>query len=66
MQGLGNLKLTLAEPSNHDFDMLEGILKGIDCEIDVMVLPDPWVGSSSMRNYGVYVTLNCMSQNMAH
>ena len=48
--GLGNLKLTMAEPNDHDFDMSEGILKGIDCEIDVMVLPDPWVGFASMRN----------------
>ena len=50
MQGLGNLKLTLAEPSNHDFDMLEGILKGIDCEIDVKLLHDPLVGFASKRN----------------
>jgi hypothetical protein len=35
-----NLVRSLAEPSVHDFDMLEGILKGIDCEIDVMVLLD--------------------------
>jgi hypothetical protein len=48
--GLGNFKLTLAEPSDHDFDMLKGILKGIDCEIDVMVLHDPLIDFASMSN----------------
>jgi hypothetical protein len=46
--GLGNLKLTLAEPSDHDFDMSEGIMKGIDCEIDVKLLPDLLIDSASM------------------
>jgi hypothetical protein len=41
MQQLGEQMLTLAEPSDHDFDMSEGILKGIDCEIDVKLLPNP-------------------------
>jgi hypothetical protein len=48
--GRGKLKLTLAEPSDHDFDMSEGILKGIDCEIDVKLLPDPLIDSVSTRN----------------
>jgi hypothetical protein len=50
MLGLGNFKLTLAEPSDHDFDMSKGILKGIDCEIDVMVLHDPLIDFASMSN----------------
>ena len=50
MQGLGEQMLTLAEPSDHDFDMSEGILKGIDCEIDVKLLLDPLVGFASKRN----------------
>ena len=36
--------------SDHDFDMSEGILKGIDCEIDVKLLHDPLVGFASKRN----------------
>ena len=44
MQGLGEQILTLAEPSNNDFDMSEGILKDIDCEIDVKLLPNPVAG----------------------
>jgi hypothetical protein len=35
--------LMLAEPSDHDFDMSEGILEGIDCELDVKLLPDPLI-----------------------
>jgi hypothetical protein len=35
MQGLGEQMLMMAKLSDHDFDMSEGILKGINCEIDV-------------------------------
>ena len=45
--GLGNWML--AEPSNHDFDMLEGILKDIDFE-PMELLLDLWVGFAFMRN----------------
>jgi hypothetical protein len=45
--GLGNWML--AEPSDLDFDMLVGILKGIDCE-PVVLLLNSWVGSASKRN----------------
>ena len=41
--------LTLAEPSVHDFDMSEEILKDIDFE-HVELLVDLWVGSVSKRN----------------
>ena len=45
--GLGNW--TLAEPSDHDYDMSEGILKDIDFE-PVELLLDLWDGFASMRN----------------
>ena len=48
--GLGNLKLTLAEPSDYDWDTMEGILKDIDFDLDVKHLLDWWVGSAPMRN----------------
>jgi hypothetical protein len=41
--------LTLAEPSVHDFDMSEEILKDIDFE-HVELLFDLWVGFVSKRN----------------
>jgi hypothetical protein len=41
--------MTLAEPSAHDFDMSEEILKDIDFE-HVELLLDLWVGSASKRN----------------
>jgi hypothetical protein len=41
--------MTLAEPSVHDFDMLEEILKDIDFE-HVELLLELWVGSASRRN----------------
>jgi hypothetical protein len=41
--------MTLAEPSVHDFDMLEEILKDIDFE-HMELLIDLWVGSTSKRN----------------
>ena len=47
--GLGNLKLTLAEPSNLDFDMSVGILKNIDFKL-VELLLDFMAGFASMRN----------------
>jgi hypothetical protein len=46
--GLGNLKLMLAKPSDHDWNTIEGILEDID--FDVKFLLDSWVGSASMRN----------------
>jgi hypothetical protein len=48
--GLGNLNLTLAELSDHEWNMTEGILKDIDFDFDVKFLLDSWVGSASMRN----------------
>jgi hypothetical protein len=48
--GLGKLKLMLAELSDHDFDMSEGLLKGIDCKSDVKLLHDPLIDSASTRN----------------
>ena len=50
MQGLGEEMLMLVEPSDHDFDMLKGIQKGVDCEIDVKLLLDLLVGFTSKRN----------------
>jgi hypothetical protein len=44
-----NKKMTLAEPSIHDFDMKEEILKDIDFE-HVELLLDSWVGFASRRN----------------
>jgi hypothetical protein len=41
--------MTLAEPSVHDFDTLEEILKDIDFE-HMELLIDLWVGSTSKRN----------------
>ena len=57
--------MTLAEPSVHDFDKNEEILKDIDFE-NVELLLDLWVGSASKRNLGGSSTLDYMSQNMAH
>jgi hypothetical protein len=51
----------LAESSNHDWDRTKGILEDIDFDLDVKFLLDSWVGSASMRNYGDYATLDCMS-----
>jgi hypothetical protein len=48
--GLGNLKLTLPELSDHERNMMEGILKDIDFDFDVKFLLDSWVGFASMRN----------------
>jgi hypothetical protein len=53
--------LMLAKPSDHDWDMMEGILEDIDFDLNVKLLLDSWVGSTSMRNKGDYATLNCMS-----
>jgi hypothetical protein len=50
MQGFGEQMLTLAEPSDHDWNTTEGILKDIDFDLDVKFLLDLWVGSTSMRN----------------
>ena len=50
MQGLGEQMLTLVEPSDHDWDRTEGILKDIDFDLDVKLLLDSWVSSASMRN----------------
>ena len=50
MQGLGEQMLTLAEPSDHDWDTTEGILEDIDFDLDVKLLLDSWVGFASMRN----------------
>jgi hypothetical protein len=41
--------LTLAEPSIHDFDMLEKIMKDMDFE-HVELLLDLWVDSASKRD----------------
>ena len=41
--------MILAEPSVHDFDMLEEIRKDIDFD-HVELLLDLWVGSVSKRN----------------
>jgi hypothetical protein len=41
--------MTLADPSVHDFEMSEEILKDIDFE-HVELLLDFWVGSTSKRN----------------
>jgi hypothetical protein len=38
--------LTLAEPSDHDWEMLEGI----DCELDAKLHPGLLIGSTSMKN----------------
>jgi hypothetical protein len=48
--GLDNLKLTLIELSNHDWNTTEGILEDIDFDFDVKFLLDSLVGSTSMRN----------------
>jgi hypothetical protein len=42
-------RMMLAEPSVHDFDMSEEILKDIDFEHEELLL-DLWVGSASKRN----------------
>ena len=42
--------MTLAEPSDHDFDMMEGILEDIDFDYDLKLLLDSLVGSTSKRN----------------
>jgi hypothetical protein len=42
-------KMTLAEPSVHDFDMWEEILKDNDSEL-VELLLDSWAGFASRRN----------------
>jgi hypothetical protein len=42
-------KMTLAEPSVHDFDMKEEILKDIDFE-HVELLLDSWAGFASIIN----------------
>ena len=49
MQGFGEQMLTLAEPSNLDFDMMEEILKDIDFE-PVELLLDFLVSFASTRN----------------
>jgi hypothetical protein len=41
--------MTLVEPSIHDFDMEEDILKDIDFE-HVELLLDSWAGFASWRN----------------
>jgi hypothetical protein len=41
--------MTLAEPSFHDFDMSEEILKDIEFE-HMEILLGLWVGSASKRN----------------
>jgi hypothetical protein len=41
--------MTLAEPSVHDFDMSEEILKDIDFEYEELFL-GLWVGSASRKN----------------
>jgi hypothetical protein len=48
--GLDNLKLTLIELSDHDWNTTEGILEDIDFDFDVKFLLDSLVGSTSMRN----------------
>jgi hypothetical protein len=48
--GLGKQMLTLAELSDHDWEMSEGILEGIDCEHDAKLLLDPLIGSTSTKN----------------
>jgi hypothetical protein len=57
--------MMLAEPSIHDFDMSEEILKGIDFEHEELLL-GLWVGSASRRNLGGSSTLDCKTQNMGH
>jgi hypothetical protein len=42
-------KMMLAEPSVHDFDMWEEILKDNDSEL-VELLLDSWAGFASRRN----------------
>jgi hypothetical protein len=64
--GLVKQMLMLAELSDHDWEMSEGILEGIDCEHDVKLLPDPLIGSTSTKNYGGYATLGCRSLNKVH
>ena len=64
--GLGKQMLTLAEPSDHDWEPLEGILKGIDCEHDVKLLLDSLIGSNSKKNQGGSATLDCRSLNKVH
>jgi hypothetical protein len=46
--GLGNW--TLAELNDHDFDMVEKILKDIDFDFDLKLHLDSLVGSASKRN----------------
>jgi hypothetical protein len=48
MLGLDKM-MTLAEPSIHDFDVSEEILKDIDFEYEELFL-GLWVGSASRRN----------------
>ena len=54
MQGLewelGKQMLMLAEPNVHDWELLEGIWKGIDCEHDEELLFDSLTGSTSKKN----------------
>ena len=64
--GLGNQNLILAKPRDHGFDMTEGILEGIDCELDVKLLPDPLIDSASMKNQGRYATLGCTPLSTVH
>jgi hypothetical protein len=40
----------LVQLSDHDWEKSEGILEGIDCELDAKLLPNPPIGSASMKN----------------
>ena len=53
--------LTLAEPSDHDWELSEGILEGIDCEHDVKLFLDSLIGSASKKNEVGFATLDCRS-----
>jgi hypothetical protein len=64
--GLGKQMLTLAKPSDHDWEPSEGILEGIDCEHDAKLLPNLLTGSTSKKNYGGFFTLDCRSQNKVY
>ena len=48
--GLGKQMLMLAKPNNHDWEPLEGILEGIDCEQDAKLLVDLLISFASKKN----------------
>ena len=50
----------------HDSEPAKEIRVGIDCEHEEELLPNSPVGSTSMRNWGGFTTLDCRSLSMVH